>query len=154
MLGHPDYRYTSARVKVRLDWVLRSVSMDFPDRPCRIATVVDASTRTATDTRHPAAAHAYGGAIDWNYFTLGASNRTQTPTQEVKIWTGGELNVMFDVERNWAAFSRAVEMLPGMFWEVHSKIKERLEWYAGKRVLWLVASDWSNHGLHAHGSVG
>jgi hypothetical protein len=153
VLGHKDYRFTFADAKERLEYVFRGIYCDFPNRPCRTTSICDLSTSTGLATRHPH--HAFGEALDLQYFTWGLSNRTQSPTKEQKIWIGDMLDTtVFDTQRNWECFKRIKELFPMCHMEVHTKIKAALESFVGGRVLWLVASDGYNHDLHVHVHLG
>jgi hypothetical protein len=163
-----DYFQSNLQV---LELIAREIALQYPDRPDKRISILDGGSQTGTCINHETHSGAVG-CLDIQYYTHGANNHTQWPGPVTEIWTGGELNENFDVERN----TLLVKLLYDCFSDVgrsqwilmHSKIKAALvskanEWWPDKaRGPFKSPGEWRqvqaaiqdhnslNHDLHMH----
>jgi len=164
---YPEYPLQNLNV---LELIAQEIALQYPDRQDKRISILDASGQYCPN--HETHSCWPPLCLDIQYFTHGENNHTQWPGPVVPIWTDGNLNENFDVERN----TILVKLLYDCFSDVgrstwilmHSKIKAALiakaqEWWPDKRRgPFNILGEWRqvqaaiqdhnslNHDLHMH----
>jgi len=178
--GICTYRWYRASHFSVIDLIGKELQAQFPDRKAKRISFLDASDITGICPLHATHNDLMCLSLDIQYFTMGNSNHTQMWSQDdlareiVKIWgEDGELNAMFDAERNAVFVRMLAEAFPytsdGEHGNnqilMHSKIRAAILQYAERNMtkedVGLIRratrdEDTSsyNHNLHMHLYVG
>jgi hypothetical protein len=104
---------------------------------------------------HPAGSHKYGDALDFGYFTTGATNRTQSYGPNRPLWQEYQFADMalFHPGRTARFLTVLLKHFPKMRWMVHKTIYLRLLPHMGRELDMASNVDENqtyNHDKHTH----
>jgi hypothetical protein len=89
-----------------LQWIARSLYYKFPGRTAQKLSIGDGCPGDGSNCPgHPEGSHRDGDTVDFDYFTMGATNHTQYGSSPIEIWTDSTsatstLTDAFDAQRN------------------------------------------------------
>jgi hypothetical protein len=113
--GKDPCRFLKGNYVPVLDYIIKTVYFDFPDRNDRRLNIGDATPISGPCSGHPGGSHQGLRSVDFDYYTLGENNVTQYKPECIEektiIWDDDTL-INFDWERNYILWKRIKEAFP------------------------------------------